>query len=83
LSLQRQRCKKLQRNEQHTAFIELKLVFPGYFKTLYPITPLALGVTRLGEFSPPGRWFSLGRFLKIAKVTQILGLHFSTEKVMY
>jgi hypothetical protein len=33
-------------------------------------------VTRLGEFSPIGRFYSLGSFLKITEVAQILGLFF-------
>jgi hypothetical protein len=34
-------------------------------------------VTRLGEFSPFGRLFTLGRFVKITDVAHIFGLHFS------
>jgi hypothetical protein len=44
---------------------------------------VAVRVTRLGEFSPLGRLFTLCSFLKITKVAQILGLPFSTVKVMY
>jgi hypothetical protein len=40
-------------------------------------------VTRLGEFSPNERLFSLGSFLKITEVDQIFGDFFSTEKDMY
>jgi hypothetical protein len=40
-------------------------------------------VTRLGEFSPIGRLFILSSFCKIAEVTRILGLLFSTVQVMY
>jgi hypothetical protein len=40
-------------------------------------------VTRLGEFSPFGRLFSLASLLKISEVAQILGLLFSTAPVMY
>jgi hypothetical protein len=37
-------------------------------------------VTRFGEFSPVGRLFTMGIFVKITEITQIL---FSTVKVMY
>jgi hypothetical protein len=40
-------------------------------------------VIRLGEFSPLGRLLSLGSFLKMAKVDQILGLLLPTVKAMY
>jgi hypothetical protein len=37
-------------------------------------------VTRLGEFSPFGRSYSLVSFIKNTKVSQMFGLHFSTLK---
>jgi hypothetical protein len=40
-------------------------------------------VTRLGEFLPYGRLFSLGSFLKMIKVAQIIGLLFSTGQDRY
>jgi hypothetical protein len=41
-------------------------------------------VTRLGEFSPIVRFFSLTVFFqKNAEEVQLFGLLFSTEKVMY
>jgi hypothetical protein len=40
-------------------------------------------VTRLGEFSPYGRAFTLGRFIKITKVTQNYGLFFSWVQITY
>jgi hypothetical protein len=36
-------------------------------------------VTRLGEFSPFGRLFSLGSYLKISEVAHNFGLLLSTE----
>jgi hypothetical protein len=39
-------------------------------------------VTRLGDFSPIGRLFTLGLFTKITKVAQMFGLIFTTAKVM-
>jgi hypothetical protein len=35
----------------------------------------------LGEFSPVGRLFTLGRFLKITYVAQIVGQYLSTAQV--
>jgi hypothetical protein len=40
-------------------------------------------VTRLGEFSPIGRRFTLGSVFKIAGVLQIFGLRFSTVPDRY
>jgi hypothetical protein len=40
-------------------------------------------VTGLGEFSPIGRLFTLGLFLEIAKVAQVIGILFSTVQVVY
>jgi hypothetical protein len=37
-------------------------------------------VTRLGEFSPIGRLFTLGSFLKITKVAHIFGASFFPRK---
>jgi hypothetical protein len=37
----------------------------------------------LGEFSPIGRLFSLGRLLNIRELAQIVGLLFSTVKIMH
>jgi hypothetical protein len=44
---------------------------------------LATRVTRLGEFSPFGRLFTLGRFLKVARVAQIVWEFLSTAQVMH
>jgi hypothetical protein len=40
-------------------------------------------VTRLGEFSPNGRLFTLGSGLKITEVGQISGLLFAALTVLY
>jgi hypothetical protein len=40
-------------------------------------------VTRLGEFSPTERLFTLGSFLKIKEVAKIIGLLSSKIKVMH
>jgi hypothetical protein len=37
----------------------------------------------LGKYSPIGQLFSLGKFLKIKEVAQIIGLLFYTDKLMY
>jgi hypothetical protein len=42
---------------------------------------IRIRVTRLGEFSPVGRL--LGSFVKITEIAQIMGLLFSTVKVVY
>jgi hypothetical protein len=39
-------------------------------------------VTRLGEFSPIGRLFTLGSFEKNKEIEQIIGLPFSTVKAV-
>jgi microcystin-dependent protein len=39
-------------------------------------------VTRLGEFSPIGRWFCSGSLLKITEVDQSFALLFSREKAV-
>jgi hypothetical protein len=40
-------------------------------------------VTRLGNFSPVGRLFTLRTFLKIAEVAHMFGLFFPTVKFIY
>jgi tetrahydromethanopterin S-methyltransferase subunit B len=40
------------------------------------------GVTRLGEFSQIGRWFSLAKFFLITEAVQKFWLLFPTVKVM-
>jgi hypothetical protein len=40
-------------------------------------TWIGIGVTRLGEFSPSGRVFALGSFLKITELAHIFVLPFS------
>jgi hypothetical protein len=47
-----------------------------------PLRRVTFRVTRLVEFSPIGRLFSLGRFLKIAEVALILG-HFFPRETSY
>jgi hypothetical protein len=47
-------------------------------RTPIKILSLASRVTRLGEFSPDGRLFTLAILLKITEVAQILGLLFAT-----
>jgi hypothetical protein len=44
---------------------------------------LSFRVTRLGEFSPIGRLFSLGSLLKITEVAQHSGLLFSSFQFLY
>jgi hypothetical protein len=44
---------------------------------------IEFSVTRLGEFTPFGRLFTLGRFLEIAKAAHIFGLFYPTAKVMH
>jgi hypothetical protein len=46
-------------------------------------TALAVRVTRLGDFSQIGCFFTLGSFSKITDGTQIFGLLFSNVPVMY
>jgi hypothetical protein len=44
---------------------------------------VATRVTRLGEFSPIGRLFTLGSVMKITEVAKHFGLLIKTETVMY
>jgi hypothetical protein len=42
-----------------------------------------VSVARLGEFSPIGRLFTLGNFVKNTEIAQIIGLLFSTVKAVH
>jgi hypothetical protein len=46
------------------------------------VSRVSARVTRLGEFSPNGRLFTLGNGLKITEVVQISGLLFSALPVL-
>jgi hypothetical protein len=43
----------------------------------YKSRRVANRVTRLGDFSPNGSWFTLGSLLKITEVAHLLLIHFS------
>jgi hypothetical protein len=44
---------------------------------------VTISVTRLGEFSPLGDFFSFNCFLEVIKVADIFGLLFPTDKVTH
>jgi hypothetical protein len=46
------------------------------------VSGFPIRATRLGEFSPIGRFVTLGSILKFTEVSQILGLLFAAVKVM-
>jgi hypothetical protein len=47
-----------------------------YVRSICQVTLGRIRVARLGKFSPIGRLFTSGSFLKIAEIAQIIGLLF-------
>jgi hypothetical protein len=52
----------------------------GFETASNAVLSIVCRVTRLGEFSPFGRLFSLGSFLKGPEAAEIFGPRFSAEK---